>query len=266
MSAVGGTFHRVALAVSLLATLACGCGGSRQSGADSRASAPNPNAKPVDASTAGSVTGTIHFEGNAPPPKTINMAAVPVCAKQRTSPATTEEVVVGDNGTLQNVVVYLKGDFSAYSFPRSADPVKVDQNGCIYQPHVAALMTGESLQISNSDAATHNVNAVAKRNRGWNETQAPGSSAFSQQFTREEVAVRVKCNVHPWMRMYVAVIGNPYFQVTGKDGSFTLKNVPPGTYTLSAWHEAYGVKEQTITIAPNQQLSASLTFNDHDRP
>jgi len=168
--------------------------------------------------------------------------------------------VLGDQGTLQNVVVYLKGDFSQYSFPRAATPVKIDQKGCLYTPHVAALMTGETLQVSNSDLATHNVNAMAKSNRSWNESEAPGAATINQQFAREEVAIRVKCNVHPWMKLYVAVLRHPYFQVTGKDGSFALKNVPPGKYTLVAWHELYGTKEQEITISARQEQNVNLTF------
>lgn len=222
--------------------------------------------RPVDEATAGSVTGTIKFDGTPPQAKLINMAAVPNCTKQRTSPATTEDVVPGDHGTLQNVVVYLRGDFSQYSFPRATTPVKVDQKGCVYSPHVIALMTGESLQVTNSDSATHNVNAMAKRNHGWNETEAPGTATINHQFAREEVAIRVKCNVHPWMRLCIAVLGHPYFQVTSRDGSFALKNVPAGSYTLTAWHELYGTREQNITIKPKQEQAVTITFRDRDRP
>jgi plastocyanin len=161
--------------------------------------------------------------------------------------------------------VYLKGDFSQYSFPRAATPVKIDQKGCLYTPHVAALMTGETLQVTNSDLASHNVNAMAKSNRSWNESEAPGTTTINQQFAREEVAIRVKCNIHAWMKLYVAVLRHPYFQVTGKDGSFALRNVPPGKYMLIAWHELYGTREQEITINPKQEQSVTLTFTDRDR-
>lgn len=251
----------VAAATVVLAILMIGCGGSGSSNqSDEAMPAPNPAAKPVDETTAGTVTGVVKFDGTPPPRKAINMSAVPNCAKLRDSPAMTEEVVPGDNGTLQNVVVYLDGDFSEYSFPRSSAPVMADQKGCVYEPHVAALMTGESLQVTSSDTATHNVNAMAKRNRSWNQTEPPGAAPITHQFAREEVAIRVACNVHPWMRMYIAVVGHPYFQVTGKDGSFSLKNVPPGTYTLTAWHERYGTRKQTITIQPKQEQTATITF------
>ena len=246
--------------VTALAVSISGCGGNKRSSEDVPDS--SSGGRPVDESVAGSVTGAVKFEGTPPKARTINMASVPSCNSQHTSPATTEDVVLGDQGALQNVVVYLKGDFSQYSFPRAATPVKIDQKGCLYTPHVAALMTGETLQVTNSDLATHNVNAMAKSNRPWNESEPPGAATINQQFTREEVAIRVKCNVHPWMKLYVAVLRHPYFQVTGKDGSFALKNVPPGKYTLVAWHELYGTREQEITINAKQEQSVSLTFTD----
>jgi plastocyanin len=250
----------VLLAISLI-----GCSGnnSRQS-SDEAPPAANPGAQPVDKATTGSITGVINLEGTPPRAKNINMAAVPACAKQHEVPATTEEVVLGDNGALQNVVVYLKGDFSRYSFPTSTDPLKVDQKGCQYEPHVVALMTGEPLDVSNADGVSHNVNATAKLNRGWNQTQAPGAVSQSHQFSREEVAIAVSCNIHRWMRFYIAVIDNPYFQVTDKDGTFILKDVPPGTYTLTAWHELYGTKEQVIMVTPNKQQTVTMTFTDRD--
>jgi plastocyanin len=192
------------------------------------------------------------------------MASVPSCAKLHDSPALTETVVPGDNGTLQNVVVYLKGDFSQYSFRRLITPVNVDQSGCVYTPHVIALMTGEPLHVTNSDSATHNVNAVSTHRQGWNQSLTPGSAPIERSFSYEEIAVGVKCNLHPWMKFYAAVLSHPYFQVTGKDGSFVLKNVPPGTYTLTAWHEWYGSKEQPIIVKPNLEQNTSITFTDQD--
>jgi plastocyanin len=162
------------------------------------------------------------------------------------------------------VVVYLKGDFSQYAFPLDTTPVKVDQNGCVFIPHVVALMTREPLQVTNSDAVSHNVNAVSGRGQGWNQSLTPGAAPLERSFPREEVAIPVKCNIHPWMRFQVAVFSHPYFQVTGKDGSFVLKNVPPGSYTLTAWHELYGSKEQTVVVKPKSEENIAITFTDHD--
>ena len=243
-----------ALAVAMMSC------GNKQESTEAPAAAPaaNPAGKPVDAATAGSVTGMVKLDGTAPKMRNINMAAEPACAKVHTTPATTEDVVVGDGNTLANVVVYLKGDFSAYSFPPSTTPVTIDQKGCQYTPHVLALQTGEPLQVINSDQTTHNIHPVPKDNREWNESQPPGAAPINQSFAREEVAIPVKCNVHPWMKSYIAVLGHPYFAVTGKDGSFAIKNVPPGNYTLVAWQETYGPTEMPVTVAASQEQKVNV--------
>jgi plastocyanin len=223
------------LAVVILAISANSCGNkesSLESGDD--APAARSGGRPVDAATAGSVTGTIWSDGVPPRMKTINMIDVPNCAKMHPTPALTEGVVPSDNGTLQNVVVYLQGDFSPYSFPATDTSVKVHQEGCLFSPHIVAVMTGEPLEIANADSTTHNINAISQYRQGWNETQSPGAAPIVRRFAREEIALAVKCNVHPWMRFYVAVLSHPYFQITRKDGQFALRNVPPGNYTLAA--------------------------------
>lgn len=217
MKPIGLLFATVSLAGSVMVV---GC--SRTS-SKMPSETSNPNRKPVNPVTAGSIRGIVRLEGVPPKMKPINMAAVPNCAKQHATPAMPEAVVPGNDGTLQNVVVYLKGDFSQYSFDAAKLPVVIDQSGCVYKPHVVALMTGQPLEVTNSDQATHNVNAAPKANRRWNESQTPGSAPISQSFARAEVGIPLKCNVHPWMKAYVAAFSNPYFQVTGDDGSFRLK-------------------------------------------
>jgi plastocyanin len=239
--------------------ISCGGKGGEQT-SENPAPAANPAGKPVDSATAGTVTGSIKLEGMPPKPRNINMAAEPNCAKQHSTPAQTEDVVPGDGGTLQNVVIYLKGDLSQYSFPPNSTPVEIDQKGCQYHPHVLALQTGQPLQVVNSDPTTHNIHPVPKDNREWNESQPPGAPAINQSFARPEVAIPVKCNVHPWMKAYIAVFDNPYYAITGKDGSFTIKNVPPGTYTVTAWHETYGSQDQSVTIGPSESKSVTITF------
>ena len=255
------------VAVVFLVALTIGCG--RKPSTSDNADNPPANhsaGKPVDASTAGAITGSIHFDGVVPQMKIINMIDVPNCAKLHSAPVMTESVLPGENGTLQNVVVYLQGDFSAYSFPQAAASVKVDQEGCIYAPHVVAVMTGDPIEVTNKDAVTHNINAMSQLRQGWNETQVQDGPPITRRFSKEEIPMTVKCNMHPWMRFYAAVVDHPYFQVTGKDGQFALRNVPPGTYTLTAWHETFGTKKQTIVVQPKQEQTVSIAFTDKDHP
>jgi len=250
------------LAAVALAAICIGCGKSTAP----ESAAPllttiNPGGKPVDAATAGSITGMILLDGAPPKPRTISMAAVQSCNKQHAgNPATTEDVVPGDGGTLQNVVVYLKGDFGAYSFDVPQTPASLDQGGCQFKPHVVALMAGQPLDVTSTDKTSHNVNAMGKNNATWNHTQLPNGPSYRQAFGHAEVAIPVKCNIHPWMKAYIAVLDTPYFAVTGQDGAFALKNVPPGTYTLKAWQETYGSTEQSVTLGPHENKSVMLRF------
>lgn len=248
-------------AVAALAVAMISCGGNQQTAEAPETPAPAaPPGKPVDMATVGSVTGTVKLDGTPPRMREINMAATPNCARQHSGPVMTQDVVLGDGSALQNVVVFLKGNFSAYSFPKATQPQEIDQKGCMYVPHVLALQIGEPLNVVNSDPTTHNIHPMPKYNREWNESEPPGATPIRKVFTHQEVAMPVKCNVHPWMKAYIAVLDSPYFQVTGKDGSFDLKNVPPGTYTLVAWQEYYGTTQQTITISPKQEQKVDLTF------
>jgi plastocyanin len=246
----------------VLALGLAGCGGRQQKSEapEEAVSAPSPNAKPVDPATAGTISGVIKLDGMPPKMRAINMRAVPSCANMHSTPALLEDVVPGDNGTLQNVVVYLKGDFTAYSFPPVTTPVSLDQKGCMYVPHVVALTTSTPVGVRNSDSTTHNSAAISKNNGQWNQTQSVGGAPVEHVFTHPEISLYVKCNIHPWMRAYVAVFSHPYFQVTGPDGSFSLKNVPPGAYTVTAWQEHYGTSEQTVTLAPKGQQTIALSF------
>jgi hypothetical protein len=250
--------------VALFATgLAVGCGSKKEDAKEAPVEVPappNPNAKPVDTATAGVVSGFIKLEGMPPKMRAINLRSVPSCNEMHKTPALTEDVVMGNDSMLQNVVVYLKGDFTPYSFPDNTESAKIDQVGCIYTPHVLAVTTHTPVQVHNSDSATHNSLAITKANSPWNETQAVGGTPVQRVFSAPEVALALKCNIHPWMKVYVAVFNHPYFQVTGKDGSFTLKNVPPGNYTLMAWQERYGMIEQPITVAPNGSQSVTLSY------
>jgi len=130
----------------------------------------------------------------------------------------------------------------------------------MYDPHVIALMTGQPLSVKNSDQTTHNIHPMPKDNRDWNKSQAPGASPIDDSFARAELAIPVKCNVHPWMKSYIFVFKHPYYAVTGKDGKFELKGLPPGTYTIEAWQEKFGTVDQTVTIGAKESKPVTFTF------
>ena len=248
----------VFVAAALAFTLAS-CGEKKP--AETPAAPAAPAAAPVDLATAGSVSGTVKLDGTPPKGKKINMAAEPSCQALHTaSPATDQEVVSGEGGALQNVVVYVREGLGNRTFVAPKTPATLDQKGCVYHPHVVALQAGQPLNVLNSDKASHNIHPVPKNNREWNKSQPPGAPAIEEVFARPEVAIPVKCNVHPWMKSYIAVFNHPYFGVTGASGKFDLKNLPPGTYTIEAWHEKYGTTSQSVTIGPKEPKTITFVF------
>ena len=253
-------FH-LALAAVLAAAVA-GCGNKEKQETASQPAAPAATAgKTVDPATAGSVSGTVNLDGAAPAAKPINMSAEPYCQKSHTSPVIPPEVVTGDKGALADVVIYIKDGLSAgYAFTAPSTSVPLDQKGCMYDPHVIAVMTGQNIEVKNDDQTTHNIHPMPKDNREWNKSQPPGAAPITDSFARAENAIPVKCNVHPWMKSYIFVFKNPYYAVTTKDGKFELKNLPPGTYTLEAWQEKYGVVDQTVTVPAKGNATVAFTF------
>jgi len=244
-----------ALAIALVS-----CGGKKETTETAPAAPAGPAATPIDMSTVGSVSGTVKLDGTPPKPRRINMAAEPSCAAEHPTPPTDEEVVTGAAGALGNVIVYVKEGLGNRVFDTPKTPVAIDQKGCTYVPHVVGLMAGQRLDVKNDDKITHNIHPVPKFNREWNKSQPPGSGDIEETFAREEISIPVKCNVHPWMKSYIAVFKHPYFQVTGKDGGFDLKNLPPGAYTIEAWHEKYGASDQTVTIGPKESRTVNFVF------
>ena len=212
--------------------------------------------RPPDSS---SVKGEIKFEGTAPKPSRIDMSADPLCAKAHATPVTTEDIVVSANGGLANVVVYVSDGLPPGTFQPPQQPAVFEQKGCQYKPHVLAMQANQKLEIVNSDETTHNIHPTPNNNREWNMTQ-PHGAPLEQTFARQEIAIPVKCNVHPWMRGYIAVFKHPYFAATDKDGRFELKDVPPGTYTITAWQEKLGTQSQKVTIGAGEAKTLDFSF------
>ena len=214
-------------------------------------STPAPIAFQPDAATAGTITGRVEFAGKKPPRKTVAMESDPQCAKLHSSAVADEVLAVNSNGTLANVFVYIKQGLEDKKFASPADPVVIDQKGCWFGPRVLGVQVGQTLKVTNSDPVTHNIHPLAQVNREWNQSQEPGAEALTRKFSQPEVMIRVKCNIHGWMHAWVGVVAHPYFAVTGADGTFQLRNVPPGNYTIETWQEELGKQEQQITLAPS---------------
>jgi|SRR6516164_6191755 hypothetical protein len=212
---------------------------------------------PADAPAA--LTGVVKFEGTAPKPSRIDMSADPLCAKAHPTPATTEDIVVGTNGGLANVVIYVSDGLAGRTFQPPQQPAVIEQKGCQYKPHVLAMQTSQKLDVVNSDETTHNIHPTPNNNREWNMTQ-PHGVPLEQTFAREEIAIPVKCNVHPWMKGYIAVFKHPYFVVSDKSGGFDLKDLPPGSYTITAWQEKLGTLTQKITVGAGESKTLDFTF------
>jgi plastocyanin len=214
----------------------------------------------VDSATAGLISGTVTLDGPPPVFKPIDMSQSSACVEANPTPVVPPIVVVGDHGALANVVVYVKSGLGKYKFVAPAAPAVLAQKNCMYEPHVMALMTGQPFAVENNDPTLHNVHPMPRHNRQWNNSQPAGSAALKSTFERPEFAMPVLCNVHPWMRAFVFVFDHPYYAVTSKAGTFAIDNLPPGTYTIEAWHENYPPQDQTITIAPKESKTISFTF------
>ncbi len=234
-----------------------GCG-KKESSEEQPASVPAasaPAAAPIDPATAASVSGTVKFDGAVPKPAKIDMSQDPNCQGANTA----ENVVVKD-GHLANVFVYVKEGLGnrAFDVPKAA--VTLTQAGCKYGPHVLGAMAGQTVKIVNGDPTTHNIHPTPKDNREWNESQAPQAAPLEKSFAREEILLPVKCNQHPWMKMYISVVKNPFYAVTGADGKFEIKGLPPGDYTLAFVHEKLGEQDQKVTLAAKDSKTVDASF------
>ena len=255
--------HSRLLAVPLMMTLgAAACGGGSQPAqtpAQDQAAAP---AATVDTANAATVAGKITLDGALPANQPIRMNADPACVAANKGQSPTQETFVGEGGSLGNVFVYVQSGLSG-SFPTPTTPVVLDQKGCRYIPHVFGVQVGQPIEILNSDPTLHNVHATPKANTEFNTAQPIQGMKTTHTFTAKEpdVVVPFKCDVHGWMNASVGVLDHPYFAVTKPDGSFSIPNLPPGTYTLAAWHERLGKQEQSVTVAAKESKSdANFTF------
>ena len=212
----------------------------------------------IGAPNGGSISGRVTYDGTPAKQMAIDMSKEPSCAKQHSTPFMTETVVVGSGNALMNVVVYISsGAPEESSAPR--EPVTITQKGCQYLPHIVPILVNQEIQVVNDDPTSHNIHPLAKINREWNKSQPPGTPPILGKFDKPEF-IPVKCNVHPWMHATFAVLKNLHYAVSGGDGHFTLPNLPPGKYTVTAWHESYGDLTQEVTIVGTETKTVDFVF------
>ena len=261
---------KIACAALLTLVLVAGCGGG--GGGDSGGNAAKqPAGEPQAAPPAGStpapaaggqtvtLSGKINLEGAAPKRNPIKMSADPVCLKQHTEPARSEDVIVNDTGMLKNVFVYVKTGLEGQTFDTPTEPVVFDQKGCQYSPHVFGIMVNQTFKIMNSDPTLHNIHALPKVGE-FNLGMPRQGMSFDKKFPEAQVPVHIKCDVHPWMSAYCGVLTHPFYAVTDDNGHFEIKNLPAGTYPIEAWHEKYGPQTSQVTVGTTPTQEVNFTF------
>ncbi len=271
------------LAVVLMAViLTVGCGGDAEQAdtpGDTGGSATAPpaaekpeadNLFPAEQATA-AITGKILFEGDPPPPQYVSVEAIAAAKDEfcelhhKDAPVLIEDLIVSSDGAIRNVLVYVKKFPEDWTHAIPADPVVIDQKNCTYIPHVSGVMVGQTVQVTSSDDTAHNVNLVARRNRGFSVAVAMGDIKDVTFKTREDLgAVYFKCDIHSWMKSWVGVFKHPFHAVTGDDGSFDLGKLPPGEYTIGAWHETLGDQELQVTLQEGGAGAVDFTFQKEE--
>jgi plastocyanin len=240
--------------VATAAVLTVACGGS---------TAPAPRASAgLDPATTATVSGRVRFDGPAPAGEIVRIDGDKNCVTLTGSDQQPAEfIVLGNDGGLQNVFVYVRDGLEKHTFSVPSAPVVLDQQKCRYVPRVLGVRVGQPLEVRNSDPLLHNVRSEAEINQPFNQGQPVQGMKFTHTFTTREVMVSMKCDVHAWMNAYVGVLEHPYFAVTGDAGTFSLPNLPPGTYTIEAWHERMGVQSRQVTVGPKESKDVVFTFS-----
>jgi plastocyanin len=214
---------------------------------------------------AGDIQGKITFDGKAPKMKSLRMDADPVCVANNEVAPRKEWLILDENNGLKNVLVFVKespsnslsGDHSP-----PENPAVIDQNGCVYVPHVLGVMVGQKLDILNSDGTLHNIHALPKINKEFNNAMPRSKKRMTVQFDKSEAPFKVKCDVHPWMGAFIGVFDHPYFAVTGDDGSYVISGLEPGDYVIEAWHEKLGSQTANVTVGDS---AANFTFKKPEK-
>ena len=225
--------------------------------APAAAATPGAAAAAAPASGHAAIQGKVKLNGTPPEMPMTKRDADPFCAK---TPMKDEEVVVGPGNGLANVVVRVTGGADGHYDPPTT-PASLDQSACMYRPRVQAIVAGQALSIRNGDQTLHNVHGYKGPSTMFNQAEIPGLPPIAKKIGEAGDVLKFKCDVHPWMTGYVVVNNNPFFAVTGNDGWFRIGNLPPGTYTLTAWHERYGTKTAQVTVAEGKPAEVSFAYD-----
>ena len=237
----------------ILSVLFTGCGGQEST-------APARQATPLDLATVGTITGVVRFEGTAPEQSIAQLSGWSECAAQYPQGNPPAGDVLIKDGRLQNAMVYIKDGLGNRVFTVPTEAVEIDQKACVFIPRVAGAQVGQPLKFLNSDPMAHNVHGFAQQAKPWNISLSVKGTSRSVKIDKPEAMIEIKCDIHPWMRAYVGVFDHPYFAVSGIDGSFMLKNVPPGEYTVEAWHEHFGNRSQKVTLGAKETKEITVVF------
>lgn len=247
-------------AVVVTLSFACG-GGSDDSESPASSPAPAPKAASAPSGGAGALGGTVTFSGDVPAPSAIQMGADPSCARMHPDAVMTEVVVVGDDGGLKNVFVYVKEGLDGQMFDIPEDAALLDQQGCLYTPRVFGVRAGQTLTIMNSDETLHNIHAMPKLNKEFNVGQPVKGLKTNKTFDKPEIMIPFKCDVHKWMASYVGVVDHPFFATTDANGSYSIPDLPAGDYVIEAWHEKYGTQTMNVSVGADG-ADASFEFSE----
>lgn len=239
--------------VAMLAGVACGGSQSPPAPAAESAAAPTDSADGP-----GTIVGAVTFAGTPPKPRPLPMDSDPQCVAE--PGATSEVLVVGPDNGLKNVFVYVKEGLGTRRYAAPSTAALLDQKGCRYVPHVFGVQVGQTVLLSNSDPLIHNVHAMPKINREFNFGQPAKTPPVSRVFNQAEIGLPFKCDVHGWMNAYVNVVPHPFFAVTKDDGSFEIKGLPAGSYTLELWHERLGTQTLEVSVDGGAPAKVSASF------
>jgi hypothetical protein len=252
-------FRRTPLAVlTAVVPFLVACGGSETKEAPPATAAPGTTAAAPASGPSGSITGKVSFAGTVPPAEKVKTSADPKCAAMHKDGLEKQTVMVKDGG-LAHAFVYLKTGVTG-TYPTPSTPVVLDQQGCTYHPHVIGVQVNQDITIRNSDDTLHNIHPRPTVNAEFNIGQARKGMEATRKFDKEEVMIPVGCDVHPWMRSYISVLNHPFFAVTGEDGSYEIKNVPPGDYEVEVFHEKLKTQSGKATVKAGEPTKVDLAF------